>query len=58
MVPALRGWSGKRSCVRSWGVRMACLLLVTVTLAACDKCGNTVFRTDAGPSVCKDERPK
>jgi hypothetical protein len=54
MVPALRGWSDKRW----WGVRIACLLLATVTLAACDKCGNTVFRTDAGPSVCKDERPK
>jgi hypothetical protein len=30
---------------------------LTVVLAACDKCGN-VFRLDAGPLVCKDERPK
>jgi hypothetical protein len=50
MVTALRGWS--------WGVRIACLALAAFVLTACDKCGNTIFRTDAGPSICKDERLK
>lgn len=49
MVPVLR-W-------RRAAVRMAGLLLVALTLAACDKCNN-MFRFESGPLACKDERPK
>ena len=55
MVPRVCWWRGG-----SWGsaARIACLVLATVALTACDKCGNNIFRSDSGLSVCKDERPR
>jgi hypothetical protein len=37
------------------GVRAVCFLIAGLTLAACDKCGNSIFRADAGPLACRDQ---
>ncbi len=39
-------------------VRAVCFLIAGLTLAACDKCGNSIFRADAGPLVCRDQAPR
>jgi hypothetical protein len=38
--------------------RLALVALTGLTLTACDKCGNSIIRGDAGPLACKDERPR
>jgi len=38
-------------------LRVAVIAAAALLLAACDKCGNSIFRVDAGPLVCKDQRP-
>ena len=40
------------------GLRAACLLLAGLTLAACDKCGNSIFKAEAGPLACRDQGPR
>jgi len=52
MVPVLR--------VRYGGIaiRAACLVVIALMLTACDKCGNSIFRMDAGPFACKEPLPK
>jgi hypothetical protein len=52
MLPALRQGAGVAL------LRIGGLLLATMLLAACDKCGDSVFRVEGGPSVCKDEKPR
>ena len=44
--------------VRGVMTRCFCVVFAALLLAACDKCGNNIFRVDAGMFVCKDERPK
>jgi len=39
-------------------LRIACLLVAGFTLAACDKCGNSIFKAEAGPLVCRDQAPR
>jgi hypothetical protein len=39
-------------------LRAVCFLIVGLTLAACDKCGNSIFHADAGPLVCRDQAPR
>jgi hypothetical protein len=36
--------------------RCLCIVVAALSLAACDKCGNNLFRADAGMLVCKDVR--
>ena len=38
--------------------RLALIALMGMALTACDKCGNSLIRGDAGMLVCKDERPR
>jgi hypothetical protein len=38
--------------------RLALIALMGMALTACDKCGNSIIRGDAGMLVCKDERPR
>jgi hypothetical protein len=35
-----------------------CLGLLGVTLTACDKCGNSIFGSNAGTLVCKEKLPQ
>ena len=44
--------------IRSVMARCVGIALAALLLVACDKCGNNIFRVDAGMLVCKDERPK
>jgi hypothetical protein len=37
-------------------VRIGAVVLAAMLLAACDKCGDSIFRP--GPSVCKDQKPR
>ncbi len=47
-----------REALRRTGLRVVCIVLAGMTLAACDKCGNSIFRADAGPLVCRDQAPR
>ena len=51
MVPALRRRFG------GVAMRVAWVVTAALLLAACDKCGNNIFRMEAGPFACK-ELPK
>ena len=44
--------------LRRTGLRVICIVLAGMTLAACDKCGNSVFRAEAGPLACRDQAPR
>jgi hypothetical protein len=35
-----------------------CLGLLGLALAGCDKCGNSIFGSNAGPLVCKEKLPQ
>ena len=35
-----------------------CLCAIGLALSACDKCGNSIFRSDAGPFACKEKLPQ
>jgi hypothetical protein len=51
----------KRSSVRACRMvlQIASLVVLLTGLAACDKCGNSIFRVEAGPLVCKGgEQPR
>jgi hypothetical protein len=39
------------------GLRVVCIVLAGMALAACDKCGNSIFRAEAGPLACRDQAP-
>jgi hypothetical protein len=39
-------------------LRVAAALVVASLVAACDKCGDSIFRMDAGPIACKNEVPR
>jgi len=56
-MPDMRIVTDKKMLQRA-GLRAVCLLIASVTLAACDKCGNSIFRADAGPLVCRDQAPR
>jgi len=56
-MPDVRIITDKKTLLRS-GLRIACFLIAGLTLAACDKCGNSIFRVDAGPLVCRDQAPR
>jgi hypothetical protein len=47
-----------RAALRRTGLRIVCVVLAGLTLAACDKCGNSIFRADAGPLACRDQAPR
>jgi hypothetical protein len=34
------------------------LCAIGLALSACDKCGNSIFRSDAGPFACKEKLPQ
>ncbi len=43
---------------RRLGVRLALLFVAASMLAACDKCGDSIFHADAGrPLACKGGAP-
>ena len=44
--------------LRRTGLRVVCIVLAGMTLAACDKCGNSIFRAEAGPQMCRDTAPR
>jgi len=56
-MPDVRIVTDKKMLLRT-GLRAACLLLVGLTLAGCDKCGNSIFKAEAGPLACRDQAPR
>ena len=56
-MPDVRIVTDRKMLLRA-SLRAACLLLVGFTLAACDKCGNSIFKAEAGPLVCRDQAPR
>lgn len=57
-MPDIRIVTDKKVLLLRTGLRLACLVIAGLTLASCDKCGNSIFRADAGPSVCRDQAPR
>ena len=39
-------------------VPVVCVIALSVMLAGCDKCGNSIFHADAGPAFCQDKLPQ
>jgi hypothetical protein len=37
---------------------IVCLCLLSLALTACDKCGNSIFGSNAGPMACKEKLPQ
>jgi hypothetical protein len=56
-MPGIRIVTDKKVLLRA-SVRAICFLIAGLTLAACDKCGNSIFRADAGPLACRDQAPR
>lgn len=52
----LIGFDGKA--LRRAGLRTAFVVLTGLLLAACDKCGNSIFHAEAGPQMCRDQAPR
>jgi hypothetical protein len=48
-----------RNSIPSWRrlAPIVCALAVGLALASCDKCGNSIFGSNAGPLVCKEKLP-
>jgi hypothetical protein len=56
-MPDVRIVTNKSAWVRA-SLRAVFFVIAGLTLAACDKCGNSIFRADAGPLVCRDQAPR
>ncbi|MGZ5852770.1 MAG: hypothetical protein ACXWJ0_01365 [Xanthobacteraceae bacterium] len=37
---------------------IVCLCAIGLALSACDKCGNSIFGSNAGPFACKEKLPQ
>jgi hypothetical protein len=47
-------WDGGDRAAMMALVRVLCIAVVGLTLAACDKCGNSLLRTSFDSQVCRD----
>ena len=56
-MPDVRIVTDKKLLLRA-GLRVVCVVIAGLTLSACDKCGNSIFRADAGPLACRDQAPR
>ena len=57
-VRVMPNQSETKSAIRKRALTVAGVVLLGFVLASCDKCGNSIFKVDAGPFACRDERPR